>query len=541
MRPTASSSRFAPALAVLVWVVAGAWSLVTLPAPRDVAPRSGFDTERALEHLRFVARDPRPLGSAHHRRVREYLVSQFRSMGLDAQEQEARVPLRRDGTGPRIEVSNVVARLPGAGGASTTHAVMLAAHYDSTHTNAAASRGAGDDGAAVAALLEVARVLTSDRPQNDVIFLITDGEERGLLGARAFVDEHPWFAHAGVVFNFEARGTSGPSIMFQTSPGNAWLVEQYARVAPHPVASSIGYEIYRLMPNNTDFTVFRDAGLRGLNFAFIGDYHNYHRAGDTFENLDVRSLRHHGVQALALARHFGTMQLTPIGVYDDAIYFNVASLGIVRYPQRWALPIAVAAAAACMVAVVWVVRRHKLGASAILWGITVLLLNLAVAALIAWAVLMLVPTPALDGRPNASIAGFALLAALCTLLVPRLFRRRTSVLVLATVSLIVWSALAVAGAVFVPAASYLFAWPALFGAVAMIALTLRDSLSTKLVAAACALPLVLLLTPVAYLAFVGLRVRLAPAVVVVIVLALWGLVPHLAALTARSGPKEKLA
>jgi hypothetical protein len=518
-------------VAALILVAAGAWTLLTLPPPQDVAPGSGFETDRAMAHLDFIARAPRPLGSEHHTAVREYLVSQFKSLGLLVEVQDARVPLRRDGTGPRIEVANVVARLPGtAGGAGK--AVMLAAHYDSTHTNSAASRGAGDDGAAVAALVEVARVLTSDRPENDVIFLITDGEERGLLGARAFVEEHAWFGHVGVVFNFEARGTSGPSLMFQTSSGNGWLVDQYARVAPHPRTSSIGYEIYRLMPNDTDFTIFRSATLQGLNFAFIGDYHNYHRAGDALENLDVRSLRHHGVQALALARSFGNTGLESIPTAADAIYFNVGNL-VVRYPQRWSLPLAIVAAAACLFAVFRVLRRRVVHFGGILWSLAIFLLSLTISIALACVVVRFVPVPWLDRNANRASAGFALLALTTTALPIGAFRRRATALDLASGSLIVWAALGVVGAALVPAASYLLIVPAMFGAAAILTWTLARSVVARMVAAlVTALPLVLLMTPVVYLAFLGLRMRLAPAVVALIVLGLSGLLPQLALFAA---------
>ncbi len=526
-------------LVVALLVAAGAWTLVTLPPPHDVAPGSGFETDRALAHLEFIARAPRPLGSAHHRAVREYLVNEFQSLGLLVEVQDARVPLRRDGTGPRIEVSNVLARLPGAGGASATHAVMLAAHYDSTHLNAAASRGAGDDGAAVAALLEVARVLTSDRPQNDVIFLITDGEERGLLGARAFVDEHPWFAHAGVVLNFEARGTSGPSLMFQTSRANGWLVEQYARVAPHARTSSIGYEIYRLMPNNTDFTVFRDAGLRGLNFAFIGDYHNYHRAGDAPENLAPGTMRHHGVQALALARHFGNVDLDQVPTTGDAIYFNVANLGVVRYPQRWSLPLAIGAAAACPFAVLFAIRRGRARIAGMLWSDAALLLNLVLCCLLAWGVVLCIPVGLLDRNAKTTIAVFVLLTLVATALLLRAFRRRATHGDLATAALLGWGGLSVVTAALVPAASYLLIWPALAGAAALVASQLvRGAVARCALAVVTALPLVLLFTPVTYLAFLGLRMRLAPAVVALIVLGLTGLLPQLALVSLHAGAER---
>jgi hypothetical protein len=524
---------------VLILIAVGTWTLITLSPPLDVASDSGFETDRAMAHLDVIARAPRPLGSEHHAAVRDYLVNELKSLGLLVELQEARVPLRRDGIGPRIEVANVVARLPGSGGGAGK-AVMLAAHYDSTHSNSAASRGAGDDGAAVAALLEVARVLTSERPQNDVIFLITDGEERGLLGARAFVEEHPWFAHVGVVFNFEARGTSGPSLMFQTSGGNGWLVDRYARVAPHPRTSSIGYEIYRLMPNNTDFTIFRDAGLPGLNFAFIGDYHNYHRAGDAIDNLDVGSMRHHGVQALLLSRHFGNLDLDAPPTSSDAIYFNVANLGVVRYPQRWSLPLALGAAAACLFAVFGALRSGRARLAGMLWSDAALLLNLVLCGLLALVIVLCVPVGLLDRNANRSIATFATMTIAATVLLLRAFRRRASVADLAAAALLGWAGIAIVGAALVPAASYVLIWPALFGAGALIGLVhVRSVAGRCALAVVTALPVVLLMVPVTYLAFLGLRMRLAPAVVALVALGLTGLLPQIGLVTSLHAAPEQ--
>jgi len=84
--------------------------------------------------------------------------------------------------------------------------VLLVAHYDSVPTGP----GANDDGVGVATLLETARALTASAPlQNDVIFLFTDSEETGLLGAQAFVTEHLWAKEVEVVLNFEGRGNGG--------------------------------------------------------------------------------------------------------------------------------------------------------------------------------------------------------------------------------------------------------------------------------------------------------------------------------------------
>ncbi len=287
----------------------------------------GFSTDAAMEHLKIIAQQPHPVGSPANRAVRKYIVDQLTKSGFEVDVQRAAMESRWHGRS--YTVHNVLARLRGEGDGT---AVALVAHYDSVHTGP----GAADDGAAVAALIEVGRLLRAEGPfHNDLILLLTDGEEAGLLGAFAFVDEHDWFNEVGLVLNFEARGTSGASIMFETSPGNGWLVREYARVAPHPITSSLSVEVYRRMPNFTDFTAFLRADLAGMNFAFISTPENYHTEYDDLEHLDRGSLRHHGVQALALARHFLRMDLTARRSSDDAVFFVVPGLGVIHYPLDW--------------------------------------------------------------------------------------------------------------------------------------------------------------------------------------------------------------
>ena len=166
-------------------------------------------------------------------------------------------------------------------------ALMLCAHDDSVTDGP----GAGDDASGVAVVLETLRALKAGSVLNrDVIVRFDDGEESGFYGSRLFVDEHPWAKEIGVVLNFDARGNSGPSIMFETSEGNGWLVDQYAQAAPHPLATSLSMDIYKIMPNNTDMTVFKQAGMGGLNFAFSAGIAYYHTREDTPENLDPRTL-----------------------------------------------------------------------------------------------------------------------------------------------------------------------------------------------------------------------------------------------------------
>ena len=103
-------------------------------------------------------------------------------------------------------------------------------------------------------------MLAGPPPTNDIVFLFTDAEEACLCGAEAFVSQDPLAADGGVALNFESRGTTGPAIMFETSPGNAAVVDVYGAAVPYPVATSFAVEVYRILPNDTDFSPFRESG-----------------------------------------------------------------------------------------------------------------------------------------------------------------------------------------------------------------------------------------------------------------------------------------
>jgi len=78
-------------------------------------------------------------------------------------------------------------------------------------------------------------------------------------------------AQVKAAVNLEARGTSGPSLMFETGSANAWLMHLYESVVARPFTNSMYYVVYKLLPNDTDFTVFKKAGYQGFNFGFIGN------------------------------------------------------------------------------------------------------------------------------------------------------------------------------------------------------------------------------------------------------------------------------
>ena len=321
-------------LAVVVLVLAGLaglWS-VRPPSSRPTsAPATAFSAERAFQQVEAIATRPHPVGSAAGDEVREHLLTTLRGLGLAPEVQDTvsieGAGLSSSAGGAALaRVRNVVATIPGT---DSTGRVILVAHYDSVQ----AGPGGNDDAAGTSTILETARaLLAGPRPRNDVVLLLTDGEEACLCGAKAFVDQHPLARDGGVVLNIEARGSNGPAIMFETSEGNGRLVEAYSH-AVKPVGTSFAVEIYRLLPNDTDFTPFRESGFAGLNAAYIDGAAVYHGPTDVPAAMDRDSLQHHGENTLALVRELGGRDLGPVKVTggEDATYFPAPGL-LVRYP-----------------------------------------------------------------------------------------------------------------------------------------------------------------------------------------------------------------
>ena len=104
-------------------------------------------------------------------------------------------------------------------------------------------------------------------------------------GARLFVKNHPWAKNVGIALNFEARSSGGPSNMIvETNGGNKNLIKAFMEAdVTFPVASSLMYSIYKMLPNDTDSTVLREgADIDGFFFAFIDDHYDYHTANDNY-------------------------------------------------------------------------------------------------------------------------------------------------------------------------------------------------------------------------------------------------------------------
>ncbi|MEU8896331.1 M20/M25/M40 family metallo-hydrolase [Nocardia sp. NPDC048505] len=340
------------AFAVLVLVaVATAWEQQPHGHRDESAPAEVFSAGRALRVVESIARQPHPVGTAEHARVRDDLVRRLRDLGLQTEIQSGvgRYPgaLVRDVVG-MARVDNIVARLPGT---NSTGTIYLSAHYDSVPSGP----GANDDGVGVAAVLETVRALrASGALRNDVVALLTDAEEPGLLGAEAFAAAHPDL-RGSVILNHEARGAGGPVLMWRSTRPDGGLIRALT-VVPDPNSDSLSTALIDTQTSsNTDFAAFEQSGPQVMDFAYAGRSAYYHNRLDDPAHVSLATLQQMGDNSVALTRELAGRDLTAPIADDDPAYFPLPFGTLVVLPI-WVI---VACAVLSVLAAGWVLWRVR--------------------------------------------------------------------------------------------------------------------------------------------------------------------------------------
>lgn len=429
-------------------------------APVSVVPasdRSGFSAERAFAHLQTLLAEnvPHPSGSAANALVADRIVAALRAVGYEPEVQEG---FKCSTLAPGCSVvRNIIATRKGR---DSTHAVMVTAHYDSVPGSAAAA----DDGAGVAAMLEIAERIAAREPLlHDVVFLFADAEETGLRGAMHFADSHPLMKRIAFVLNMEARGVSGPSLMFETGANNAALISLFADAVPNPVSNSLLFEAYRRMPNNTDFTVYKWQQVSGLNFAFSRGAALYHSQRDDLAHLDKASLQHQGDNVSAALSRIADTPVEALAANGDATYFDIGGQLLPRWPSAWN---PVLAGIGLVLVLVAGVRRAQAGWRACLWCVAAIvgLIVLIVVAgwLLSWPLGRWPEVHPLD-HPYPWPARIALIASTiaATFVLARVTTTRADSGAALTVVWVMIALLTLAVSLTVPGMSYLFLVPLL--------------------------------------------------------------------------------
>ena len=479
--------RFIFGLVFVLSIVAGLLVFKMVDLNPATVPLQEFSAERAFSHVEAISQTPHPIGSSEIEQVRNYIVNELASVGLIPEIQGTAVPdyfgINND---EPVDIYNIFAVLPGT---NSTGSIVLAGHYDTVP----ASPGANDDSSAVATLLETARSLMAEQQlQNDVIILFTDAEEPGQFryGARSFVENYESINDVRLILNFEALGRTGPSIMFETGPGNDWLIEGLIQGAPNPIAFSFMSDLYRLIAEGgTDFIAFEEAGINGLNFAYSFERTVYHTALDNIESLDKRSLQHHGDYALNLAQYFGNLDLNQVSsnAEGDYVYHSIFGSTTIKYPTSWGIPLALIVGAILVLLVVAALRRGIVTLRGIFLGTTIFLteiITITILLTLAWwgiDELHLAFGTVVEPTVKAHLlfVGFLALTIVMMIAVRTWLFNRAGLLSLTLGAILFWWILALLASFYLPGFNIILVWPLLFSLLPLSWIILRKSDDNK--------------------------------------------------------------
>ncbi len=452
------------------------------------APLEVFSAERAMRHLPVIAAEPHPQGSPAQARVRDYLVAQLAGMGLEVQVQR---------TGG---LENVVARLRGT---DPTGTIVVLSHYDTVSY----SPGAGDNGSAVAALVEIMRALAAGpAPRNDVIVLFDDCEEIGpFAGTKAFVREHPWMKDVAVAISLDTAVAGFISTNEVGPTNNGWLVHALARAYTGGAWMSFsGGGQYNSTP-------FRQAGIPVLALEDNYPFRQKHTEEDVPDIISPATVQQMGDQTLAITRVLGALDLVnPRG--EQETFFSVPLLGFIHYPQAWSLPLAIASAILLVLAVGLALWRRfaswrglavALGAILVTAAASVLgvgALQPRLPRLFGWKTYLWQEWPEVippNGWLAAALFGLLVLAlAVGVYLFARRWSARTD---FSLMGLMPFAIAAVVLAVAEPRTAYAFTWPVWIAALVWIVAAFARKTPTKwsldLAAMLAAAPLVMMFLP----------------------------------------------
>jgi hypothetical protein len=456
----AAHALLATALLMLMVALGLKGSLLALPGPEAKIAAGAFNTDRAVARLGRVLGDqrPHPVDSAANDAVRERLVAELRALGLQPRITDRLVcngkPENRSVSCARVR--NVTATV----GPTRGRHVLLVSHYDSTPSGP----GAADDGIGVATMLEVAALL-KDRPlRRPVTFLFNEGEEAGLLGARAFLEIDPLATRVDTLVNLESRGVTGPAIMFETDVPNGGAIKAFAASAERPVANSLTTDFARMIPNTTDVAVFAERGWTILNFAIIGNETRYHSPGDTLDALDRGSVRHMGEQALAVTERLASREAP--GPAGTRIYADLLGRVLVDMPVTLGLPLL----AVLLLLFAWLGWRRRTGLARAAGAVLLALLGSAAVAFVGkWAVGMLRAGEYWRGYPEVIGMAIHLSALLACVLATRWSARPLARDRLRTAYWLVFLTLGAGLSALAPGAAIFFLLPPLLAASGMLA------------------------------------------------------------------------
>jgi hypothetical protein len=277
-------------LALRVLRIAAGETLKVVPraAPQQFP---ALDSARLLADLSALAADSmegRRFGTPGGARARAFLLRAITRIGLAPMRNGFSMPFTAK-EGSELHGANVVGLIRG-----TKHLdryIVVSAHYDHLGVRGGVIyNGADDNASGTAAVLEMARWFKAHPPENSMVFALFDGEEEGLLGAKAFLENPPVPTSAIVAdvnLDMVSRNVNGELYASGASvnPAMKPLLDSIAAVAP--IKLLLGHDTGLGESNwiqQSDQGVF---ATQKIPFVYFGveDHPDYHKPGDKVEHI----------------------------------------------------------------------------------------------------------------------------------------------------------------------------------------------------------------------------------------------------------------
>lgn len=225
-------------------------------------------------------------------------------------------------------------------------AVLVNAHYDSVSTGF----GATDDGVGVVSILQLIKYFTTsgNQPRRGLVALFNNGEEDYLNGARAFL-QHPISNLTDSFLNLEGAGAGGRAALFRATDTE---VAKYYKQVPHPFGSVVSADAFKrnVVRSQTDYVIFNgDAGMRGLDVAFIEPRSRYHTSQDSTKYTSRSSLWHMLSAAITTTKAMTSDVDTDLSPDSgsDSVWFDVFGRGFGLMTLKAMFALSVTLLAAC--------------------------------------------------------------------------------------------------------------------------------------------------------------------------------------------------
>ncbi len=275
--------------------------------PSDASPAPAFNSARAMQYVKeIVAFGPRPIGSANHKKVEDYIHAHLKG---DVVEDDY---FTIDTTEGKFPVRNIIAKYPG----TRDGIIVIASHYDTNYPLRNTTYiGANDGASSSALLLEIANQLRGKKLDGYSVWLVWDDAEESMR--LPWYDPESLYGVRHLAQKWQDDGTIKKikAFLLEDMIGDADLNIEHEQNSTawledliYQSATRLGYQSHffeRSIPIEDDHLPFVQRGvpsadLIDLDYGYNNVFH--HTTQDTIDKLSPKSLEIVGTVSLETVR-----------------------------------------------------------------------------------------------------------------------------------------------------------------------------------------------------------------------------------------------